>query len=544
MQDRPHLVARQTVEVTGPDRFACEALAARTSRAAGMLARAVERSLDEVDAPGLQLRIDRIELDLGRCEAARWEEALAAGIRNGLGRKIVEAISHGRTVRADAAAAALLLLEEFGRSGRLPWWCKAGDTPEVAIAMLISEGCEPARIRAMFGRSEVIERFINQLDDQSLLGLLQLARPDLGGEIAAALSAVARAAAGGLPESAGAHAIPVPVWRAAFEHAVVSTPPDVGAPRSSTLREVAIHAFKTAVGRRLDGAIREPRLPWRGPEQSAPEARPGLASPSDDDSITVDTLARGLAKRLETIALDDPHRAALARLAAVLPNLDARSLGAAKAALERDADAAGLTALIEILARAGPAGASETAAWREAAASRQSHAPGDDHDSVAVATSGLVIVWPFLSAFFDSVGLLDGDVFRDAAAQHRAAALLHYLATGESSCPEQELPLAKVLVGIELEAVHEAGDPLDDFATESADSLLRAVLGHAPMLGKISIAGLRQAFLTRPGSLSTRDGHWLLRVERQGIDLLLDRLPWSFAWVRLPWMPAPVQVEW
>ena len=41
-----------------------------------------------------------------------------------------------------------------------------------------------------------------------------------------------------------------------------------------------------------------------------------------------------------------------------------------------------------------------------------------------------------------------------------------------------------------------------------------------------------------------RTGSWLLSVERQPYDLVLDRFSWSWAWLKLPWMPEPLTVEW
>src|SRR6187402_1610285 len=101
-----HLVARQTVEIVAADRAEAEVLSSRTSRAADRLAGAVERSLDTVEAAGLDLRIDRVELDLGRCDPARWEDALADGIRGALAGKVAEAIDRGEAVHRDPAAAA------------------------------------------------------------------------------------------------------------------------------------------------------------------------------------------------------------------------------------------------------------------------------------------------------------------------------------------------------------------------------------------------------------------------------------------------------
>ena len=60
----------------------------------------------------------------------------------------------------------------------------------------------------------------------------------------------------------------------------------------------------------------------------------------------------------------------------------------------------------------------------------------------------------------------------------------------------------------------------------------------------MSITGFRGSFLLRKGLLESRDGAWLLRVEKESYDVVLERFPWSFSWVKLPWMKAPLRVEW
>ena len=60
----------------------------------------------------------------------------------------------------------------------------------------------------------------------------------------------------------------------------------------------------------------------------------------------------------------------------------------------------------------------------------------------------------------------------------------------------------------------------------------------------MSITGFRGTFLLRQGILGQRDGAWLLRVERETYDIVLERFPWSVDWVKLPWMAAPLRVEW
>jgi hypothetical protein len=203
------------------------------------------------------------------------------------------------------------------------------------------------------------------------------------------------------------------------------------------------------------------------------------------------------------------------------------------------------TALDRSLDSRGTGGGADPAAPQTASPPRSVALQADaDHDALAIGDAGLPLVWPFLPQFFGGLGLADKAGFLDDAARHRAAAILFHLATGERDVDETRAVLPKVLTGIPLDALLRSRGPISDDEATAVERLLAALLGHAPMLGKLSVDGLRAAFLLRPGSLATHAGQWLLRVERQGHDVLLDRLPWSFGWVKLPWMAAPLQVDW
>jgi hypothetical protein len=137
------------------------------------------------------------------------------------------------------------------------------------------------------------------------------------------------------------------------------------------------------------------------------------------------------------------------------------------------------------------------------------------------------------------------EVFCEVLAQHRAAAALHAIATGAAEAPEYWLPLNKVLCGIALDAPHLLAEPLTPEELDEAERLLQAAIGHAGLLGEFTPDSFREAYLLRPGSLSTRDGAWLLRVdERQPGDDVLEHLPWTMQWIKLPWMTAPLRIEW
>ena len=51
-------------------------------------------------------------------------------------------------------------------------------------------------------------------------------------------------------------------------------------------------------------------------------------------------------------------------------------------------------------------------------------------------------------------------------------------------------------------------------------------------------------FLRRFGLLREIEGGFRLQVEPGPFDVLLERLPWGFAIVKLPWMREPLFTEW
>lgn len=167
-----------------------------------------------------------------------------------------------------------------------------------------------------------------------------------------------------------------------------------------------------------------------------------------------------------------------------------------------------------------------------------------ESDNLYVDNSGLVILWPFLERFFKRLDLLVERRFKNIAAVQRAVGLLQVLVTEMPAPPEYLLPLNKVLCGMEPTEVFDFGPPVTPAEAEECTGLLAAVIERAPILKNMSLPGFRGTFLLRKGVLGTRDGAWLLRIERETYDVVLDRFPWCWEWVNLPWMTAPLRVEW
>jgi hypothetical protein len=160
--------------------------------------------------------------------------------------------------------------------------------------------------------------------------------------------------------------------------------------------------------------------------------------------------------------------------------------------------------------------------------------------------AGIVLLGPYLPTFFQALDLLQPGSFSSIEAQFRAIHLLHYLATGQEHPEEPLLALPKILCGLALEEPVPAILSLEQSEIQEAESMLQALIRNWPALKSTSPDGLRSGFLQRQGILSRNEAQstWLLRVERLGQDLLLERLPWSISVIKLPWMETSLQVEW
>lgn len=163
-------------------------------------------------------------------------------------------------------------------------------------------------------------------------------------------------------------------------------------------------------------------------------------------------------------------------------------------------------------------------------------------DGFYIGNAGLVLLHPFLPHCFNTLGIAVDEQLVEA---NRAICLLHFMATGQTTAPEYALTLPKILCNLPLDMPVEADSGLTPRECEEASALLTAVIHHWEALKNTSVDGLRGTFLLRNGKISQRnDGDWLLQVETQTFDILLDQLPWGIGMVKLPWMPHLLWTEW
>jgi len=166
----------------------------------------------------------------------------------------------------------------------------------------------------------------------------------------------------------------------------------------------------------------------------------------------------------------------------------------------------------------------------------------EEAQGLYVQNAGLVLLYPFLQKYVEACGFAQADTLAHPLAAVHA---LQYLVTAQQQTPEYELPLNKLLCGLPLSATVPLEVELTASIRQEAEQLLHAVIGYWSILKSTSPDGLRESFLKRLGKLSPKEeGDWLLQVEQQSYDLLLEHLPWAYSPMRLPWMTGTLWVEW
>ncbi len=160
---------------------------------------------------------------------------------------------------------------------------------------------------------------------------------------------------------------------------------------------------------------------------------------------------------------------------------------------------------------------------------------------IHIPNAGLVLLHPFLPQFFEALTVSRGNKLLQPG---RALSLLHFLTSGRDDTQEHDLVLPRILCNIPLSSPVETGVALTAHEIKEAKALQKAVIHHWEALRHTSPDGLRGAFLLRPGTISGRDNDWLLKVESDTSDILLEQLPWDISTIKLPWMEKILWVEW
>jgi hypothetical protein len=164
--------------------------------------------------------------------------------------------------------------------------------------------------------------------------------------------------------------------------------------------------------------------------------------------------------------------------------------------------------------------------------------------NILVKNAGVVLINPFLQPLFEEFGLLSDKKFVDKSRQIKAIQLLHYLATYQLTFEEDEIAFYKILCGLNPDEPVFSSGKLTRKEKKACQELLRDVVSHWEALKNTSPEVLQEAFLQRNGRLSLENNHYRLTVDKNSIDVLLQRLPWSIGIIKLPWIDKLIAVNW
>jgi hypothetical protein len=165
-------------------------------------------------------------------------------------------------------------------------------------------------------------------------------------------------------------------------------------------------------------------------------------------------------------------------------------------------------------------------------------------DEVYINNAGLAIVNSYIPVLFERFGLVKSGAFLSSDHQQKAALLLQYIMLDRPPLDEHHLPFNKLLCGLPLEEPIQTALVPTEQEMKMVHGLIEAVIQHWSSIGKSSVEGFRGSWLWRKGKMEHKEENWLLRVEQNSYDILLDRIPFSLSPIKYSWMPKPLIVEW
>ncbi|MFY7839759.1 MAG: contractile injection system tape measure protein [Lacibacter sp.] len=165
-----------------------------------------------------------------------------------------------------------------------------------------------------------------------------------------------------------------------------------------------------------------------------------------------------------------------------------------------------------------------------------------EEDGIFISNAGLVLVAAFLPAMFAKLNITEENLIVKIT---DAVCLLHVITSGTNPDDETALVLPKLLCGLHPSKAIEVGSfHLSETMREEVKNMLSSVIEYWNVLGDTSVDSLQESFLKRNGKLMMHKGEWMLQVEQQSYDMLLQHLPWNITMIQLPWMKQMLKTEW
>lgn len=166
-------------------------------------------------------------------------------------------------------------------------------------------------------------------------------------------------------------------------------------------------------------------------------------------------------------------------------------------------------------------------------------------NTTRVLFAGSILLYPYLSRLFKELDYLSEDKKIKTSKQNSAVALMLYLLTGKEQAFDYQLHFVKWLLGIPADVlISTEKNSLDEKEIAEADNVLSSLKSHWSVLKNSSFTTIRESFLQRSGMMKIDDEQCHLHIERKGIDVLIDQIPFSLSIIRLAWIKQPIIVTW
>ena len=159
-----------------------------------------------------------------------------------------------------------------------------------------------------------------------------------------------------------------------------------------------------------------------------------------------------------------------------------------------------------------------------------------------IQNAGVVLMWPFLSKYFEMLEMTEKGTFKTDKDKIRAVLLIQYIASGVAEAPEHELILNKVLCALPISTPVPLKINLSEKEKDITAQLFQGMIGNWGR--KSSPEAIQEGFFKREGFILEKEKTWSLTVEKKTVDILLQKLPWAIGMIKLPWMQKRLIVEW
>lgn len=188
---------------------------------------------------------------------------------------------------------------------------------------------------------------------------------------------------------------------------------------------------------------------------------------------------------------------------------------------------------------------SETEKVRPAISPQEREDEIHDKAEMLASNCGLFITWPYLKGLFSALGLLNEEGgFVTPDEQIKAIHLLYYLARSESALEEQELLIPKIICAWPIEEPLPTNVELLENETAECMNMLQALIDNWTILKSTSVQSLQTTFLQRSGLVSYKNRNLEIRIERIGLDVIMDKLPYGLSIIRFPWLDKTIYCSW